>query len=144
MNFKSMSIEKLAKLKRQVESALASKVAETRRMLEAQLAGLTKADITSTRGWRGGLRGKVAPKYRNPDNPSETWAGRGLKPRWLVAALKGGKKLEHFSIEKAAKKTRKAKVARKARAKKVRKPRSTMRPRTAQSSAPSPAAAPQA
>jgi DNA-binding protein H-NS len=40
----------------------------------------------------------VAPKYRNPDNPAETWAGRGLKPRWLAAALKTGKKLEDFSI----------------------------------------------
>jgi DNA-binding protein H-NS len=45
-----------------------------------------------------GARGAVAPKYRNPENPSETWAGRGLTPRWLAAALKGGKKLEHFSI----------------------------------------------
>jgi H-NS histone family len=29
--------------------------------------------------------GPVAPKYRNPENPSEAWAGRGLKPRWLTA-----------------------------------------------------------
>jgi DNA-binding protein H-NS len=40
----------------------------------------------------------VAPKYRNPENPEETWAGRGLKPRWLAAAIKGGKKLEDFQI----------------------------------------------
>jgi DNA-binding protein H-NS len=31
-------------------------------------------------------------KYRNPANAKETWAGRGNRPRWLVAALKGGKK----------------------------------------------------
>jgi DNA-binding protein H-NS len=42
--------------------------------------------------------GPVAPKYRNPEKPSETWAGRGLKPRWLAAALKGGKKLKDFAI----------------------------------------------
>jgi DNA-binding protein H-NS len=46
----------------------------------------------------------VPPKYRNPDNPSETWAGRGLKPRWLAAAIKAGKKLEHFSIAAPVKK----------------------------------------
>jgi DNA-binding protein H-NS len=45
----------------------------------------------------------VAPKYRNPENPSETWAGRGLRPRWLVAAIKGGKKLEDFAIGGATK-----------------------------------------
>lgn len=45
----------------------------------------------------------MAPKYRNPENPSETCAGRGLKPRWLTAAMKGGKKLEDFAIGGAAK-----------------------------------------
>ena len=40
----------------------------------------------------------MAPKYRNPENPTETWAGRGLKPRWLAAAIKGGKTLEDFLI----------------------------------------------
>jgi len=45
----------------------------------------------------------VSPKYRNPENPSETLAGRGLTPRWVAAALKGGKKLEYFSIAQTAK-----------------------------------------
>jgi DNA-binding protein H-NS len=40
----------------------------------------------------------VAAKYRNPENPSETWAGRGLKPRWLTAAIRSGKKIEDFAI----------------------------------------------
>lgn len=41
---------------------------------------------------------KVAPKYRNPANPLETWAGRGKRPRWLAAELDAGKKLEDFAI----------------------------------------------
>lgn len=42
---------------------------------------------------------KLKPKYRNPANKSETWSGRGLQPRWLIAAMKEtGKKLEHFEI----------------------------------------------
>ena len=40
----------------------------------------------------------VAPKYRNPANPSETWAGRGKQPRWLAAQTGAGKKLEDFLI----------------------------------------------
>jgi DNA-binding protein H-NS len=47
---------------------------------------------------RGGRMGPVAPKYRNPENPAETWTGRGLKPRWLAAAIKGGKNPEDFLI----------------------------------------------
>jgi hypothetical protein len=49
-----------------------------------------------------GRGGAVAPKYRNPENPTETWAGRGLKPRWLTAAIKSGKKAEDFLIAGAA------------------------------------------
>jgi DNA-binding protein H-NS len=45
------------------------------------------------------LRGrKVKPKYRNPDNKSETWAGRGRMPRWMAALVKKGKKLDDFLI----------------------------------------------
>jgi DNA-binding protein H-NS len=44
----------------------------------------------------------VPPKYRNPDQPSETWAGRGKQPRWLVAKLRSGKRIDDFRIKKAA------------------------------------------
>jgi DNA-binding protein H-NS len=44
----------------------------------------------------------VAPKYRNPNQPSETWAGRGKRPRWLIAQLRSGKRIDDFKIKKAA------------------------------------------
>jgi DNA-binding protein H-NS len=40
----------------------------------------------------------VVPKFVNPDRPSETWAGRGKRPRWLDAQLKSGKQIEDFRI----------------------------------------------
>lgn len=43
-------------------------------------------------------RATVAPKYRNPENPSETWAGRGVKPRWMQALLARGKSMDDFKI----------------------------------------------
>lgn len=36
-------------------------------------------------------------KYKNKAT-GETWSGRGLKPRWLSAALAGGAKLEDFAV----------------------------------------------
>ena len=42
---------------------------------------------------------KVAPKYRNPAKPSETWAARGKQPRWLAAEIAKGRKLEEFAIK---------------------------------------------
>ena len=41
---------------------------------------------------------KVAPKYRHPGDASQTWAGRGMPPKWLSAELAKGKKLEDFLI----------------------------------------------
>ncbi len=43
-------------------------------------------------------RAKVAPTYRNPDNPAETWTGRGRQPRWVQAALAQGRSLSDFTI----------------------------------------------
>ena len=57
------------------------------------------------RGSGSSLKGrKVPPKYRAPSG--ETWAGRGGRPGWLVAAIKGGKKLDDFLIEKSGQKGR--------------------------------------
>lgn len=43
--------------------------------------------------------GKVAPKYRNSNNPKETWSGRGRAPRWLSALLAKGNKIKQFLIK---------------------------------------------
>lgn len=43
-------------------------------------------------------RKAVEPRYRNPNNPEQTWTGRGKQPRWLVAELDKGAKLESFII----------------------------------------------
>ena len=40
---------------------------------------------------------KSPPKYRNPDNPDQTWTGKGRKPGWLLEALSQGKSLEDLA-----------------------------------------------
>ena len=42
--------------------------------------------------------GTVAPKYRNPANPAQTWSGRGKRPHWFNDALKAGKKEKELAI----------------------------------------------
>jgi DNA-binding protein H-NS len=101
MNLGSMSVEQLLQLRDDVGKELNRKTV----VLRSQLASLG-GEIASSRGReRSTLKGKkVPPKYR--DSAGNTWAGRGAKPRWLVAAIKEGKKLEDFSIEKTARKRR--------------------------------------
>jgi DNA-binding protein H-NS len=120
MNLKSMSIDRLTDLRHRVEAALAGKVTDQRRELESELAKLNRFQGGKTLRKNGsgfGLRAPVPPKYRNPQNPEETWAGRGLRPKWLTAAIKGGKSADDFLIRGAvlSKKATKPKRARKAR-----------------------------
>jgi DNA-binding protein H-NS len=103
MQLKSMSLDKLVALRNQVEAVLSAKVVEERRTLESELSKLTRFTGGSTRLKISGRGGPVAAKYRNPENPSETWARRGLKPRWLSAAIKSGKSQEDFLIAGATK-----------------------------------------
>ena len=48
---------------------------------------------------KGGRKlGKVPPKYRNPENESETWTGRGKQPRWMAERVAQGKTPDDFLI----------------------------------------------
>jgi DNA-binding protein H-NS len=100
MALKSMSVAKLQDLRGKVEAAISEKVTERRQELQAELTKLGHIDGRSPRkARRGGPVGPVAPKYRNPKEPSQTWAGRGLQPLWLKEAIKSEKRLESFLIK---------------------------------------------
>ena len=105
VNLSGTNVEALMDLRNQVDRRLL----ECRAEIEKQLQRMD-GPITGEGGKRGRstLRGKkVPPKYRSPTG--ETWAGRGARPRWLVAAIKGGKKLDDFLIDKSARKRRRSK-----------------------------------
>jgi DNA-binding protein H-NS len=107
LNLSRLDFDGLMNLRTQVEHALSAQRSTLERQLER--LGSAIASVDSGRGRRrSSLKGqKVAPKYRGPEG--ELWAGRGARPRWLQAALKTGKKVEDFLIDKAAAATRKVK-----------------------------------
>lgn len=83
----------IANAEAHMQEAKSTQVQEIRKKIDTLLnnAGLTLADVYPTRGGKAGKVGKraiVAPKYRNPDDASQTWSGRGKRPLWVVAALK--------------------------------------------------------
>ena len=74
----------------------AAAVARVRQLMSEH--GLTVADLAAKATAKAGVAGKkVAPKYRDPVSGA-TWTGRGLKPKWLQAALDAGKSITDFSI----------------------------------------------
>ena len=105
VNLSRMTVEALMDLRKRVDEMLLEHRAEIQKQIERMDRAI--ALVTRPRGKvrASALKGrKVPPKYRSPSG--ETWAGRGAKPRWLVAAIKGGKKLDDFLIDKRRRKRR--------------------------------------
>ena len=97
-----MSYKDLQELELKVKKAKASAQDRTRNELREKLEVMAAAQgfkIADLFGGRGGKGRKVAAKFANPDDASETWTGRGRKPRWLSAKLKDGDKIEKFLIK---------------------------------------------
>src|SRR5262245_34162385 len=102
VNLSRMDVESLMNLRKRVDEMLV----EHRVELQKQLERIALLGGERVRPGGSALKGrKVPPKYRSPSG--ETWAGRGERTWLLVGAIKGGKKVEDFLIDKAARKGRK-------------------------------------
>src|SRR5258705_10048639 len=103
---KGLSFNELIELREAADRLILERATAQRKQLEEQLARLTqvtskissakhRADrgrpsVSRARGAtkrKGKKRNKVNPKYINPADPSQTWAGRGNMPRWLRAFI---------------------------------------------------------
>ena len=96
-----LSTEELWVLHQRVTATLKAKIIAENKVLEdrlSQLIGRFRVEQTSETKERRSYP-TVFPKFRNPEQPSETWTGRGKKPRWLTAQLKSGKQINDFRIE---------------------------------------------
>lgn len=58
--------------------------------------GLTVADLDLLRTKKPGKKADI--KFADPDNPQNSWTGRGKKPVWLANALEAGKSLDDFKV----------------------------------------------
>ncbi|MDQ1846704.1 H-NS histone family protein [Gemmobacter fulvus] len=102
MDINALSLKELKDLQSQIAKAIVSyedrKKKEALAELEdrARAMGFTLAELTGTPVTR--KRAPASAKYANPDNASETWSGRGRKPRWFDAALKAGKSVDDLAI----------------------------------------------
>lgn len=102
-NLSNLSIDKLHSLIENAESALKKKQASERKKVFAQIkelaayAGVT-VEIHGTKKKQKRKDTKIAPKYRNPDDPSLTWTGRGVMPRWIRVLTEAGHDKSEYLI----------------------------------------------
>ena len=100
-NFRDLLAQK-AELDKQIESLGREERSGAIAQVKALMAdhGLTLADLgkATAPARKSSVKGaKLAAKYRDPASGT-AWSGRGLKPKWLKAALEGGKALEDFAV----------------------------------------------
>lgn len=96
-----LSLKELQDLELRVKKAIGSAKVREQDEFKAEIMALAAKRgiaVTEVFGGTRGKGGKVAVKYRNRDNPSETWTGRGRQPNWLSAAVKKGAKLADFAL----------------------------------------------
>ena len=102
-NIDDLSLVELKDLRSRVDRAIAGyedrKKREALSELEdtARKMGYSLAELTGTQTVR--KRKSVAPKYANPADLTDTWTGRGRKPRWVQAALDAGKSMDDLLIK---------------------------------------------
>jgi len=102
-DLESMSVDDLWSLHERISEILSTRITAEKHELEKRLAIISRGlpgqvGVSGAPGERPRRRYPVVlPKYRNPKT-SETWSGRGKRPRWLTAAMKSGHKIEEFRI----------------------------------------------
>jgi DNA-binding protein H-NS len=109
VNLDAMSIDEMWLLHERIVQVLSDRLTLEKRELEKRLAKLRREKGEHRFESQDGREAprprrkysRVMPKYRNPDEPSETWSGRGKRPRWLTTALTTGHTIEEFTIANA-------------------------------------------
>ena len=107
-NLGALSIDEMWQLHEEINALLSIRLTAEKRELEKRLAQLRRekesrqlesADSEVKDAPRERRKyPRVFAKYRNPNEPSETWSGRGKQPRWLAAAIEAGHTIDEFVI----------------------------------------------
>jgi DNA-binding protein H-NS len=102
IDLNSMSLKDLKDLQSQVAKAISGyedrKKAEALQALDAKARemGFLLSDLMGASAPK--KKRTVKAKYANPADSSQTWTGRGRRPKWVEAALAGGKSLDSLMI----------------------------------------------
>ena len=102
INLHGLSIQELQALSRDIEGELRRRGDEERKRVLVrmkELAASVDMTLEEVIAYSSAKKTKGEPKYQNPENPRQTWTGRGKRPSWIKAALEQGKSLDELRIE---------------------------------------------
>jgi len=101
----NMRLKELLKLEEDLVEAIRFRKTTEVKEVRAELAEVAKRKgfnledvfgkkIASGRGYKSTMQAK----YRNPDDFTQTWTGRGRKPNWMAAKLSKGASIDQFRV----------------------------------------------
>ena len=100
VNLDSLSISELDRLKNTIDSTIGNKrqseLVELRQKVDSLIGNspFTLEEVLEAKP----ARKPVEPKYKNPNDHTQTWTGRGRRPRWVEEALSNGMDLTDILI----------------------------------------------
>ena len=95
-DFRAESIDELWAIYGEISKILEAKMIAKKETLERRLVTLHPASADRVKVRRP--YPPVVPKFANPDEPRQVWAGRGKRPKWVIEKLASGLSLEDLSI----------------------------------------------
>ncbi|MDR0996666.1 MAG: H-NS histone family protein [Zoogloeaceae bacterium] len=109
MDISTLSLIELRELERLIPKELKRRESEEKAKAKKELQAFAQArgfnlddlvgGIPVVRVRRSRATGPLPPKYRNPNDPSQTWSGRGRKPGWLETLLAQGRLASEFEVQ---------------------------------------------
>ena len=106
---KSLPFDQLLDAKRKLDLEIAGRqeteldALRTKVTTFADALGITVAEMFGIKvdhpPERRGRKRRETTKFRDPDNPENTWSGRGRLPKWLQEKIDQGSTKEQFQVQ---------------------------------------------
>ncbi len=102
MDLSNLSAAELRKLQEQIKRELIKRESEDKAKARQQILEIAHSlGVPLKELIGGGARGKtgsVAPRFRNPADPSQLWTGRGRQPKWVKDWVDAGKPIDELRV----------------------------------------------
>lgn len=104
VDFKKLSLAELRLLKSDIERALVRKRQDEKAAAKEELESRAQELGYSLEGLLGlparmNKKRPASAKYANPADPTQTWTGRGRKPKWFLAHIRAGRDPEDLLLK---------------------------------------------
>lgn len=103
MDLSNLNLNDLKALQKQIADTIVTRKDRLKEEVKSKIRtlasehGMTLEELFGIKAAPG--KSKLAPKYRNPNPPHQTWSGRGRVPQWMHDPISRGAKKEDFLIK---------------------------------------------